>query len=323
MASPQRREEAQGCEVDDQVSPNESNLINAAGQSQLLDLVASFEESWTEPSIQGGFNRCGAAEIHGSLAILVHHGCRHLTSRTTLSGRARTDNVAQTTARGQMHPAHSCHGYMEGQHPGASHGYTDDIQLGSDLERPPAQINMDRAVLIEPGDQGAALRPRYICLIRDYDSEILSSFSSLTPGSSSGLQKMMILTTISIQVLRPARPTDSSLKRGRQTLLRRPIDAAKRAGKQAFWIVFECVWDKDGVARSTSKSDDVYRIWDIVGSAHSRIIAIGPPASDKLDAIMSIQGNTSNSGSGHTNQWLRQCSRERNSPESMRALGTS
>ncbi|KZL84520.1 3-hydroxyisobutyrate dehydrogenase protein [Colletotrichum incanum] len=64
------------------------------------------------------------------------------------------------------------------------------------------------------------------------------------------------------------------------------MDAAKRVGKRAFWVDFECVRNDDGVARSTSSSEDVYRICDIVRAAHSMIIAIGPSASDKVAALI-------------------------------------
>ncbi|KAJ4357257.1 uncharacterized protein N0V89_001832 [Didymosphaeria variabile] len=75
-------------------------------------------------------------------------------------------------------------------------------------------------------------------------------------------------------------------RKDRQQLIDYGIDAAQRAGKRAFWLDFECVRNEDGVARSTSSSDDVYRICDIVRAAHSMIIAIGPSASEKVSAIL-------------------------------------
>ncbi|KAF6836588.1 hypothetical protein CPLU01_03623 [Colletotrichum plurivorum] len=91
----------------------------------------------------------------------------------------------------------------------------------------------------------------------------------------------------------------------RSTLVSLGIMAAKRAGKRAFWLDFECVRDDDGTARSTSSSHDVYRICDIVRAAHSMIIAIGPTASDKVAAV--LEGSSPPSyGPGKTTTWLRQ-----------------
>lgn len=58
-------------------------------------------------------------------------------------------------------------------------------------------------------------------------------------------------------------------QRDRQALINYGMDAARRAGKRAFWLDFECVRNDDGIARATSDSDDVYRICDIVRAAHS------------------------------------------------------
>lgn len=77
--------------------------------------------------------------------------------------------------------------------------------------------------------------------------------------------------------------------RDRATLVKWGMDAAKRVSKRAFWLDFECVRNDDGVARSTSSSEDVYRICDIVRAAHSMIIAIGPKVSDKVTALLNGQ----------------------------------
>ncbi|KAK7229904.1 hypothetical protein V2G26_002074 [Clonostachys chloroleuca] len=97
-------------------------------------------------------------------------------------------------------------------------------------------------------------------------------------------------------------------KSDRETLARWGVDAALAAGKPAFWLDFECVRDSDGVARSSSKSEDVYRICDIVRAAHSMIIAIGPSAEDKIKNL--LRGDDSRSSkmfnTEHSSQWLRQ-----------------
>lgn len=72
-----------------------------------------------------------------------------------------------------------------------------------------------------------------------------------------------------------------------QSLVSLGIEAALSAGKKAFWLDFECVRDADGVARSSSNSMDVYHICDIVRAAHSMIIALGPPAIDKVACALS------------------------------------
>ncbi|KAK1963387.1 hypothetical protein LY78DRAFT_671915 [Colletotrichum sublineola] len=94
-------------------------------------------------------------------------------------------------------------------------------------------------------------------------------------------------------------------RRDRKTLAQWGIDAAKRVGKRAFWLDFECVRNDDGVARSTSSSEDVYRICDIVRAAHSIIIAIGPSASEKIAA--QIDGReTPGYRREEVTPWLRQ-----------------
>lgn len=95
--------------------------------------------------------------------------------------------------------------------------------------------------------------------------------------------------------------------RDRQALINWGIAAAKRAGKRAFWLDFECVRneDEDGVARTTSDSDEVYQICDIVRAAHSMIIAIGPSASDKVAAMLAGEDPPAFARDNVT-PWLRQ-----------------
>ncbi|KAH8881780.1 hypothetical protein GQ53DRAFT_847993 [Thozetella sp. PMI_491] len=94
-------------------------------------------------------------------------------------------------------------------------------------------------------------------------------------------------------------------KMDRQTLAEWGVDAARAAGKQAFWLDFECVRDDDGVSRSASSSHDVYRICDIVRAAHSMVIAIGPPISAKAAAILSDQPTAEYNPNSIT-PWLQQ-----------------
>lgn len=68
----------------------------------------------------------------------------------------------------------------------------------------------------------------------------------------------------------------------RTTLLKLGIEAARAAGKNAFWVDFECIRDEDGVARTNSTSYDVYEICDVVRAAHSMIIVTGPSVDSRL-----------------------------------------
>lgn len=74
-------------------------------------------------------------------------------------------------------------------------------------------------------------------------------------------------------------------KKDRETLIHWGIESARAAGKKAFWLDFECIRDDDHVARSTSASDDVYHICDVVRAAHSMIIAIGPSVSSRIAGV--------------------------------------
>ncbi|KAJ4239314.1 hypothetical protein NW757_012906 [Fusarium falciforme] len=94
-------------------------------------------------------------------------------------------------------------------------------------------------------------------------------------------------------------------QRDRQTLINYGIDAARRAGKGAFWLDFECVRNDDGNTRATSNSDDVYRICDIVRAAHSMIIVIGPSACDRTTAILAKRETLAFTRENVT-PWLRQ-----------------
>jgi hypothetical protein len=66
------------------------------------------------------------------------------------------------------------------------------------------------------------------------------------------------------------------------TLLHYGMEAARSAGKRAFWLDVECIRDADNTAKATSQSFDVYRICDIVRAAHSMVILVGPSASTTL-----------------------------------------
>ncbi|KZL70700.1 3-hydroxyisobutyrate dehydrogenase protein [Colletotrichum tofieldiae] len=174
--------------------------------------------------------------------------------------------------------------------------YTDNIRLSGAL---PLSSDARRA-----GSSPISLRPRYLCFVKDFDEGIYETVKVSDyleqHGDDIDLEFVFVsYTRIQFRVATeeeinkhkyPDEATREAnreiARRDRRTLAQWGIDAAKRVGKRAFWLDFECVRNDDGVARSTSSSEDVYRICDIVRAAHSMIIAIGPPASDKVAALI-------------------------------------
>ncbi|TQV90079.1 3-hydroxyisobutyrate dehydrogenase protein [Cordyceps javanica] len=206
--------------------------------------------------------------------------------------------------------------------------YTDDIDLDTDLNASPSTSNEDAHTIVfeGSGDQGTASRPRYLCYIADperdaeYETINVSNFLD-KEGDDVDIEFVFVSYTreqfrvaTDEEIDRYAYPDEATREANRQlahqdrdVLTRWGLDAARRAGKRAFWIDFECVRDEDGVARSSSKSGDVYRICDVVRAAHSMIIAIGPPASEKVNAILCNQENFSSAAGQQqaTTKWLR------------------
>lgn len=87
----------------------------------------------------------------------------------------------------------------------------------------------------------------------------------------------------------------------RKMVLAYGMEAARSANKRAFWVDFECIVDPDGVARANSRSEDIYRMSDIVRAAHSLVILIGPPHDIRLPG-KKYQGSFD---SATVTQWLR------------------
>lgn len=59
------------------------------------------------------------------------------------------------------------------------------------------------------------------------------------------------------------------------------MEAARSAGKRAFWVDFECIQDEDSVVRGRVQSADVFRICDIVRAAHSLVVLVGTPHDER------------------------------------------
>ncbi|KAK2616521.1 hypothetical protein QQS21_000564 [Conoideocrella luteorostrata] len=239
--------------------------------------------------------------------------------------RTLKDNVSRETERWQTTPQNLSSDPSQIEQPNqAIRNYSDGIPLDSHPVVASHETNhSDRAIWIESSDQGTASRPRYLCFIQDYDKEIYETISVTRfikeHGDNVDIEFVFVSYTreqfrvsTDEEISKYDYPNEETreanrrlAEQDRRTLLRWGIDAAKKAGKKAFWIDFECVRDKDGEARSISKSDDVYRICDVVRAAHSMIIAIGPLASEKVDAMMSGQDLIASHGSENRTKWLR------------------
>ncbi|WYZ34201.1 hypothetical protein EsH8_I_000477 [Colletotrichum jinshuiense] len=215
-----------------------------------------------------------------------------LTSKDT-SEESRTPSPSHTA------PAYGAETFPgSAEHVGApsyEQSYLDNIRLGRVL--PASGTNQTNSSPI-------SLRPRYLCFVRDFEKgeyETVKVSDYLEQhGDDIDLEFVFVsYTRLQFRVAtedeiarheysdEATREANKELaRRDRKTLALWGINAAKRVGKRAFWLDFECVRNDDGVARSTSSSEDVYRICDIVRAAHSMIIAIGPSASDKMAALL-------------------------------------
>lgn len=194
--------------------------------------------------------------------------------------------------------------------------YTDNIRLNETLL--PSRLR-HTATSTSP----ISLRPRYLCFVKDFEEgsyETVKVSDYLEQhGDDTDLEfvfvsytRMQFRVATDEEINRHQYPDEANreanrvvARQDRQTLARWGIDAARRVGKRAFWLDFECVRNDDGVARSTSNSEDVYRICDIVRAAHSMIIAIGPSAADKVSALLKGR-ETPEYRREEVTPWLRQ-----------------
>ncbi|CEJ91714.1 hypothetical protein VHEMI07407 [[Torrubiella] hemipterigena] len=207
--------------------------------------------------------------------------------------------------------------------------YRDNIDLDSDISRPEPSNNAVKdddphTTTMENDDQGIKCRPRHLCYITDVQQDELKTINVAVFLKEEGADVDLGFVFVSYtrtqfcvatkDEIRTRYPDEATRKvysdladKDRKQLLQWGLDAAKRAGKRAFWIDFECVVDQDNVARSASKSADVYRICDVVRAAHSMIIATGPPVAEKVGAMLAGQDYV-HAVSQHPdpNKWLRQ-----------------
>ncbi|KAJ3940846.1 uncharacterized protein N0V96_008718 [Colletotrichum fioriniae] len=161
---------------------------------------------------------------------------------------------------------------------------------------PPSGLRVDSS--------STSLRPRYLCFVRDFEQGIYETVKVSDYLAQHGDDVDLEFVFVSYTRLQFRVATEEELnkhdypdeatrnankevaRQDREILAKWGMDAAKGVGKRAFWLDFECVRNDDGIARSTSSSQDVYRICDIVRAAHSMIIAIGPSANDKVASIL-------------------------------------
>ncbi|KPM45327.1 hypothetical protein AK830_g1186 [Neonectria ditissima] len=203
--------------------------------------------------------------------------------------------------------------------------YVDDIRLDSDLPQRSSQSEYqsqrrsNRSLAPTP----AFLRPTHLCFVRDNGPDLYETVkvSDLIEERGDHVDIEFIFISYTRMHFRVA--TDEEIdkgdypdeetraahkelaKRDRQALINWGIDSAKQAGKEAFWLDFECVREEDNVARSSSNSDEVYRICDIVRTAHSVIIAIGPTVPEKISSILE-EKELPPFGPEKVTPWLRQ-----------------
>ncbi|KXH61470.1 hypothetical protein CSAL01_03881 [Colletotrichum salicis] len=159
----------------------------------------------------------------------------------------------------------------------------------------------------ELGDDTALLRPSYFCFLKqspdgtdDYETVNVSDYLRKNGDGVDVEYVFVSYTRVHFRVStneeiaeydypesreKTREANRQVAKRDRAALIKMGTDAARQVGKQAFWLDFECVRD-NGVAKSTSSSEDVYKICDYVRATHSMIIAIGPTANDKVKALM-------------------------------------
>lgn len=89
----------------------------------------------------------------------------------------------------------------------------------------------------------------------------------------------------------------------RHALVKHATEAARSAGKKAFWIDFECIRDTKEVTGNSSQSCDFSRICDIVRAASSMAIVVGPPVETQLPG-----GAPQPYNNGSVTAWLQQWS---------------
>ncbi|KAK2603327.1 hypothetical protein N8I77_009792 [Diaporthe amygdali] len=205
----------------------------------------------------------------------------------------------------------------------SSQQYQDNIRL-TEASTSSAVLGMSSdSARADEHEIPASVRPRYLCFVKDfkagtYETVKVSDYLKQN-GDDVDLEfvfvsytRMQFRVATEEEIVKFPYPDEATrdanrklARRDREMLARWGMDAAHKVGKRAFWLDFECVRNDDGIARSTSSSEDVYRICDIVRAAHSMIIAIGPTTNDKVASILAGEESFPYSRE-YVTPWLRQ-----------------
>lgn len=201
--------------------------------------------------------------------------------------------------------------------------YISNIRMNSHVAPRRTETDLSAPWVSRTESATLSLRPRYLCFVKDFEEgtyeTVQVSDYILEHGEQVDIEfifvsytRMQFRVTMDDEIDTYDYPNEATreanrkiAKQDRATLIRWAIDAVGAAGKQAFWLDFECVRDADGQARSTSSSEDVYRICDIVRASHSMIIGIGPPADERVSAVIKGEGLPEFAADNQT-RWLRQ-----------------
>ena len=201
--------------------------------------------------------------------------------------------------------------------------YLSNIRLNSQVTPRQAGSAVSASWVSRTESAALSLRPRYLCFVKDFDEGTYETVQISDYISEHGEQADTEFVFVSYTRMQFRVATDEEINayeypdeetreanrkvaaEDREKLIRWAIEAAHAAGKRAFWLDFECVRDADGLARSTSSSEDVYRICDIVRASHSMIIGIGPPVDERIAAHRRGENLPMHSAESQT-RWLRQ-----------------
>ncbi|GAW12858.1 hypothetical protein ANO14919_022290 [Xylariales sp. No.14919] len=174
------------------------------------------------------------------------------------------------------------------------------IEMNAVATQNPQVLQMSDAKIDEDFDDLPArhFRPRYLCFLRDgprgadteYETRKVTDWIKQHGDYAStdfvfiSYTRNQFLIGASQKWRNKPEPDEATkavyaqqAEEDRAMVLAYGMEAARTAGKRAFWLDFECIRDADNVARANAQSDDVYRICDIVRAAHSLVILLGPP----------------------------------------------
>ncbi|KAI1810125.1 hypothetical protein GGS20DRAFT_568897 [Poronia punctata] len=199
------------------------------------------------------------------------------------------------------------------------------IEMDNMARQLPAMLQMDDEEMDEEFDDLPArhFRPRYLCFLQDgprgpdteYETWNVTDWTK-QHGEHSSTDFVFISYTRRQFLITPEQkwrgkpePDEATQISYRQQadadrtmVLAYGMEAARSAGKRAFWVDFECIRDADNVARGTAQSDDVFRICDIVRAAHSLVVLVGTPH----EARQPGEARQNDYDAASMDEWLRE-----------------